>query len=233
MSYTQTENLMSIKHDGTDYPPPPWNLHTTMAVAGSLIDVREARKHIPDDFEIVEIRPGRTLGAVGLVDYGPGSIFPYNELVVICGLVRIAGRTGGWISHIYVDSTRSQAGGIELFGLPKQLASFTRIVKDGKVHLDIESDRGSLMTSITPNVGWGIPVRLGGTAFGSVDGDRRLLEFKSVGRVLPVSVQLTIPAQSPFAHLGLAKPMVSLAGKLKIAAGSRIQILHTGSLPKV
>jgi acetoacetate decarboxylase len=233
MSYTQTKNLTSIKHDGVNYPPPPWDLHATMAVAGSLIDVREARKHIPDDFEIVEIRPGQTIGAIGLVDYGSRSIFPYNELVIIGGLVRIAGRTGGWISHIYVDSTRSQAGGIELFGLPKQLASFTRIVKDGKVHLDIESDRGSLMTSITPNVGWGIPVRLGGTAFGSVDGDRRLLEFKSVGRVLPVSVQLTIPAQSPFAHLGLAKPMVSLAGKLKIAAGSRIQILHTGSLPKV
>jgi acetoacetate decarboxylase len=232
MSYTQTKNLMSIKHDGTDYPPPPWNLHATMTVAGSLVDVHEARKHIPDDFEIVEIRPGRTVGAIGLIDYGSGSIFPYNELVIIGGLVRIAGRTGGWISHIYVDSTRSQAGGIELFGLPKQLASFTRVVKDSKVHLDIESEQGSLMTSITPDVGWGIPIRLGGTAFGIVNGDRRLLEFKSAGRVLPVSVQITIPAQAPFAHLSLAKPMVSLAGKLKISAGSRIQILHTSPLPK-
>jgi acetoacetate decarboxylase len=224
-------SLAGINHDGVAYPSPPWRLHATTMIAISLIDVAEARQYVPNDLKIVEIRKGRTLGAIGLVEYGPGSIFPYNELVVITGLARAGKRIGGWISHIYVDSTRSQAGGLELFGLPKQLASFTRTTDDGHVRLEVESEEGLLLTATTPEVSWAPPFPGRGSAFGSVQGDRRLLEFSCVAHLRPTSAQLVIPDHAPFAPLGLAKPSLSISGRVKVDAGSRIQILNTGPLP--
>ncbi len=225
--------LAGVTQDGIAYPPPPWRLigTTTTLVAASLIDVAQARQYIPDDLEIVEFGRGRTVGAIGLVNYGPRSVFSYNELVVICGLARAGGRIGGWISHIWVDSTRSQAGGQEMFGLNKQLASFTRIVKDGQVRIEVESEEGPLLTATTPKVGWAPALPGRGNAFGTVNGDRRLLEFTSVVRFRPTSTRLVIPDHAPFAHLGLAKPFFSVSGQAKVDAGSRIQILNTGPLP--
>jgi len=223
--------LAGINQDGIAYPPPPWRLSGTTVVAASLIDVAQARQHVPADLEIVKFGRGRTLGAIVLIEYGSGSIFPYNELVVICGLARAGRRIGGWISHIYVDSTRSQAGGRELFGLPKQLASFTRTVKDGQVRIEVESEEGRLLTATAPKVGWAPAFPGRGNAFGTVKGDRRLLEFTSVARFRPTSARLVIPDHAPFAHLGLAKPFLSVSGQVTMDAGNRIQILNTGPLP--
>jgi hypothetical protein len=39
-----------------------------------------------------------------------------------------------------------------LFGLPKQLASFARTVKDGQVRFEIESEEGPLLKATTPRV---------------------------------------------------------------------------------
>jgi acetoacetate decarboxylase len=232
--------MASVTQDGINYPPPPWRLSAKTLIAASLVDVAEARQHIPEDLEIVEFGRGRTIGAIGIVDYGVGSIFPYNELVVICGIARAGARVGAWISHIWVDSTRSQAGGIELFGLAKQLASFTRIVKDDQVRYQIEAKEGLLLTASTPKTGWApaspglsFPFPARGAAFGTVNGDRRLLEFKSTARVRLTSARLVIPDQSPFAHLGLAKPTLTAFGRAMVEAGSRIQILNTGSLPVI
>ncbi|MGL5863411.1 MAG: acetoacetate decarboxylase family protein [Phycicoccus sp.] len=223
--------LANVEQDGVAYPPPPWRLSATTLVAASLIDVAEARAHVPADLDVVQVRPGRTLGAIGIVEYGPGSVFPYNELVVISGLVRAGRRRGGWISHIYVDSTRSQAGGLELFGLPKQLAGFTRTVQDGRVRFDVEAEDGPLVTATRPEVRWAPPVPARGAAFGTVQGDRRLLEFRSVARMRPTSARIVVPDHAPFAHLGLADPLLSLSGRVEVDAGSRIQILNTGPLP--
>jgi acetoacetate decarboxylase len=224
--------LPGVTQDGLEYPPPPWRLRAATVVAASLIDVAVAREYVPDDLKIVEIRRGRTLGAIGIVEYGPGSIFPYNELVVITGLARAGRRIGGWISHIYVDSTRSQAGGLELFGLPKQLASFSRTTKDGQVRLEVVSEDGLILAATSPELRWAPPLPGRGSAFGSVDGDRRLLEFKAVARLRPTSATLVIPDHAPFAHLGLANPGLVVAGRVKVDAGSRIQILNTGPLPR-
>jgi acetoacetate decarboxylase len=220
----------SIRDDGVDFPPPPWRLQASFTLAASLIGVAEARRHVPSDLEIIALRKGRTLGAIGIVDYGLGSVFPYNELVVICGLVRAGKRKGGWISHIYVDSTRSQAGGHELFGLPKQLASFTQSSNHGRARLDVEGDEGPLLTATTSPVRWAPPLAGRGSAFGSVHGDRRLLEFKTVARVRPAPIELIIADDAPFAHLGLARPFLTLSGRATVNAGTRIQILSTGRM---
>jgi acetoacetate decarboxylase len=238
MSQTAATYMSAVTQDGVAYPPPPWRLNATTMIALSLIDVEEARRYIPNDLDIVEFVRGRTIGGLGIVDYGLGSIFPYNELVVICGMARAGARSGAWISHIWVDSTRSQAGGIELFGLAKQLASFTRTIKDGQMQFEVQANEGLLLRASTPKVRWappspGLPFPMRGAAFGTVNGDRRLLEFKSSFSARLTSARLVIPDQAPFAHLRLAKPTLAICGQGMIDAGSRIQILNTGPLSTV
>jgi acetoacetate decarboxylase len=235
---SQETYMAGVTQDGMAYPPPPWQLNAKTLLTTSLIDVAEARQYIPHDLDIVEFGRGRTIGAIGIVDYGAGSIFPYNELVVICGIARAGARVGGWVSHIWVDSTRSQAGGIELFGLAKQLASFKRTLQDDQVRFEIEAKEGLLLTASTPKRRWsppspGLAFPARGAAFGTVSGDRRLLEFKASLSARLTSARLIIPDQSPFAHLGLAKPNIALCGQGMIHAGSRIQILNTGPLPVI
>ena len=66
---------------------------------------------------------GFGLVVAGWVDYQGGSILRYGEL-----LAAVVGRWAGGISatvtHMWVDSPASRAGGRELWGYPKELASF-------------------------------------------------------------------------------------------------------------
>lgn len=66
---------------------------------------------------------GRGLVVVGWVDYRGGSILRYGEL-----LAAVVGRSSGGltatVTHIWVDSPESRAGGRELWGYPKELAEF-------------------------------------------------------------------------------------------------------------
>jgi hypothetical protein len=72
----------------------------------------------------VSFWPGKTVGGIYVARYGAGSTLEYSELIVFSALARMAGRVGGWISHIYVDSEASVAGGQKIWGLPKERARF-------------------------------------------------------------------------------------------------------------
>ena len=82
------------------YPEAPWRLQ------GELIVV-PART------------PGRQIGGVMLANYTGGTL-AYRELIVFSH----ATTHGMVISHIYVDDERSMQGGIHIWGLPKELATF-------------------------------------------------------------------------------------------------------------
>jgi hypothetical protein len=60
---------------------------------------------------------------LALINYTSGSLV-YHELIIAPAIIRAAGRIGAWISHIYVDDQASLAAGHDIWGLPKQLASF-------------------------------------------------------------------------------------------------------------
>jgi acetoacetate decarboxylase len=104
-----------------DYPPPPWQLqgqahfHVLLVRAGHL-------PATPDGFAPL-VLGGRGLVVVGWVDYRGGSILRYREL-----LAAVAGRWSGGltatVTHMWVDSPASRAGGRELWGYPKELAEF-------------------------------------------------------------------------------------------------------------
>ncbi|MCS7477380.1 acetoacetate decarboxylase family protein, partial [Umezawaea endophytica] len=105
-----------------EYPPEPWDLHGHGCVSLWTVRARDLPA-LPDG-----VRPvtafGRALVTTAFVDYLPGSLLPYRELLVGV-LVRHGARPGLSITDIWVDSPQSKAGGRELWGIPKELADLT------------------------------------------------------------------------------------------------------------
>jgi hypothetical protein len=161
------------------HPPPPWRLF------GELI--------------IVPARVGRSLGGILLANYTSGTLV-YRELIVFS---RATAR-GMVVSHIYVDDERSLRGGHEIWGLPKELASFeytrTRFAaRQGDATLliaRIRRRRGRV-----PLV---IPAPIVSHA-GATLGCARI-------KAAPALVTLDVPDSSPFASLGLSGVRTALAG---------------------
>jgi hypothetical protein len=104
------------------YPPEPWDLtghgyFSLWLVPAGILPALPPR-----------VRPvtlfGRVLVATAFVDYLPGSLLQYHELLVAV-LVRRGLRIGLTITDIWVDSPASRAGARALWGIPKDLAEFS------------------------------------------------------------------------------------------------------------
>lgn len=106
------------------YPEPPWRLKGCAFLRLQMLPVELVRPWVPPALKIVSVLPGRTVGALYLASYEAGSSLRYHELIVAPAAVRHGALLGGWISHIYVDSHASVAGGREIWALPKQIAQF-------------------------------------------------------------------------------------------------------------
>jgi hypothetical protein len=108
------------------------------------------------------------------------------------------------VSHIYVDDEQSLSGGREIWGLPKELASFeysasaftARQGATTLLHARMRRRRGGI-----PIV---IPTPITSPA-GQTIGRARI-------KAAPALVDLQIPPESPFAFLGLAGRHLALAG---------------------
>jgi hypothetical protein len=103
------------------YPPAPWRLHG-QAHFHVLAVCAERLPATPEGFRPL-VLAGHGLVVAGWVDYRGGSILRYREL-----LAAVVGRWSGGltatVTHMWVDSPESRAGGRELWGYPKELAEF-------------------------------------------------------------------------------------------------------------
>ncbi|NEP16744.1 MAG: acetoacetate decarboxylase family protein [Leptolyngbya sp. SIO4C1] len=192
------------------YPNAPWQLRGYCLQTLHWIDIEKARPFVPAEFELVSLWPGKTLGGVYLSAYRAGSVLEYSELIVVPGLVRYAEDIGGWISHIYVDSADSVAGGREIWGLPKEMAEF-----DWRDRTVTVSQAGQLLCSLTYREDWfsfinNLPSQLTGTVFSRAAGQILKFEGDFGARSQLVSSQLTVAADSPFAALDLAQPWLTI-----------------------
>lgn len=195
------------------YPPAPWHLQGQAVLSLQPIDVTLARSTLPPSLDIVQIFPGQTLGGLYWASYGAGSTLTYHELIVVSALVQRGWRVGLWISHIYVDNPQSVAGGQQIWGLPKQRAEFswelgepTRIAVRQGTQLLCRIAYESSIPLFRQKLPW--------ASFGKLG--NKLLWFNGSASVNPAwakAVELEVPATSPFASLGLAKPWVTFAGK--------------------
>lgn len=115
------------------YPPEPWDLTgrgwvSTWRLAG-------AAPPLP-----AGVVPVGGLALSMFVDYGEPGRMRYAELLAGV-LVRRGRRTGLAITDIWVDSPASRAGGRELWGVPKDLASFGTLAS-GPLDGELEARRG-------------------------------------------------------------------------------------------
>jgi hypothetical protein len=105
------------------YPPEPWDLRGQLYV--SVWPVPRAQLPPLPERLAAEVRPltlaGRGLVGTAWVDYGPGGVLQYRELLSAV-LVRRKRRPLVSIVDIWVDSAASRDGGRELWGIPKELA---------------------------------------------------------------------------------------------------------------
>ncbi len=94
------------------YPPAPWHMHGSLWL--SVFRLSE---------DVDERHPAGQYG-VALVSYEEPSPLTYHELLVARTSKDAAGKGAVTITDIWVDSPASQAGGRELWAIPKQLCDF-------------------------------------------------------------------------------------------------------------
>lgn len=105
------------------FVPAPWTLTGEAWVVPQLQRVDDVAAYLPSGCAIVAWR-GWTPGGYVCVDYHTSPVGPYREIIFVPALVRRGWRWGFHISHIYVDSAASVAGGRGNWWLPKDLLAF-------------------------------------------------------------------------------------------------------------
>jgi len=190
------------------YPPAPWVLRGYALQTLQFVDSARVRPLVPSELKIVSVLPGKTLGGVYLASYGPGSTLEYNELIVVGALARYSSRLGFWISHVYVDDADSMAGGREIWGLPKELAHFTWEKGEQRRVVVRQEDRLLCILSYGRQR-WLWRQRLTMPSFSVLSSALLFFKGEIEARLGMASGRLEVPAESPFAMLGLGRAWVT------------------------
>ena len=161
------------------HPAPPWHLNGEFVIVPALV------------------KP-RALGGVLLANYTSGTL-AYRELIVF----ERATRRGMVISHIYVDDEQSMRGGREIWGLPKELATFAY----GPTRFEAAQEHTLLRARIRRRAGR-LPMIVPAPIVSAAGATLGIARIKAA----PALVTLDVPAGSPFAHLGLGGTHLGLAG---------------------
>ncbi len=147
--------------------------------------------------------------------YGSGSVLEYNELIVTGALVSDGSKMAGWISHIYVDNVDSVAGGREIWGLPKELAEFTweqcdRATSAYDNRLVVRQGERTLCQLIYNSPNFGLHLPISGTVFSTQSASILLFKSELKSRLSLIGSKLQVPAESPFADIGIDRPWLTL-----------------------
>lgn len=107
----------------TSYPPEPWDLTGHNAVGVWLLPRHLTPAPHSPDTKVVRVL-GRAIVCAAFFSYEEPSPLTYGEIMATV-LVRQGWRLRVSITHIWVDSPASMAGGRELWAIPKELATFS------------------------------------------------------------------------------------------------------------
>lgn len=193
------------------YPAAPWRLTGRSVQALHLLDASVAQRSVPDDVRVVTVWPGKTLAVLYCASYESPSVLCYHELVLAPALVAGDGRIGFWISQIYVDDPASQAGGHEIWGLPKELATFDWAPHGREV--TVHSGAQPLCRIRWSAAGLSLPMPLYLPAI-SREG-KRLRSFGACGSasVARTRGEISIPSGSPLTRVGFEQSRTLLLSR--------------------
>ncbi|AFY48464.1 acetoacetate decarboxylase [Nostoc sp. PCC 7524] len=172
-----------------------------------LINIDRVRSLIPPELKIITLWPGKTIGSVYLASYCSGSVLEYSELIVAPAVVAYRGKIGAWISHIYVDNSDSMAGGREIWGLPKKLAEFQA---EKSRYITIRQGNQTLCTLNYTPLSFAWRQKLSISTFSTLNHNLLIFLAQCESLLGLVTAHLEIPADSPFAEIGLGKPMITV-----------------------
>jgi hypothetical protein len=108
------------------YPPEPWRLQGDLHTSVFLVpwaELSDVPAQLPPGCRPVRIGRFAVVGTAW-ASYRPGGVLSYDELMSTV-LVRSGWRLAPTITHIWVDSVASRDGGRALWGIPKDLATFS------------------------------------------------------------------------------------------------------------
>ncbi|MBH5333430.1 acetoacetate decarboxylase family protein [Streptomyces pactum] len=186
-------------------------------------------RRLPADRLPPGVRPltvaGRGVVVTFWVDYRPGGVLAYRELLVAVA-VRHGRRIACTAVSVWVDDERSMAGGRELWGIPKDLGTFTfdvtapaggrRRSRGGTVRTRLrtgDADGPAVATGTFRDLlrlpgRW--PVR---SHLVQRRSDGRVCEvpLRLTGTVSPGRARLSVPPTGPLAHLHGRRPLLALA----------------------
>ncbi len=187
------------------HPQAPWSLKGFAFQTLHLIDIATASPFIPPALAIVSAAPGKTLGGIYLASYGSGSSLEYNELIVIAGVVKRGQAIGAWVSHIYVDNPDSVAGGREIWGMPKELATFDW--QAGARRVVVQQDN-RVLCSLSSS--WRVSLSRQAIAFPAyslLNSNFLLFNARASANFGLIGATLEVPEGSPFKQLIKAMPI--------------------------
>ncbi|GAA3227957.1 acetoacetate decarboxylase family protein [Dactylosporangium siamense] len=202
------------------YPPSPWSLRGRMHVSVWAVPLASVPA-VPS-----AVRPFRLFGRAFIgtawVDYQPGGDLSYRELLSAV-LTRDGWRPRVTITHIWVDSVASRDGGRELWGIPKDLASF--------------SLSGTAASALTPDgaiasarlSGRGLPPRLpvGFRVLQDLAGRLVTTPVRSTARYGPARVAWTIAPDGPLRFLAGRRPLLSFVAadfRMRFGTAQRVVV---------
>nr|XP_043609217.1 protein NEOXANTHIN-DEFICIENT 1 isoform X2 [Erigeron canadensis] len=110
------------------YGKPPWIFKGSALYQFHLVKAEVAKAIIPKEFRLVEAF-GYTLGGFFLANYNESPFGMFDELVVIAGIVWNPPVSHAWAARVYVNNDKACRHGRKEFGLPSQVATFSKSIK--------------------------------------------------------------------------------------------------------
>ncbi|GIF04029.1 acetoacetate decarboxylase family protein [Actinoplanes siamensis] len=196
------------------YPPEPWHLRGQMYLSVFLVPMRA----VPPLPEVLgaAARPlsfgGRAAVGAAWVDYQPGGVLHYRELLTAV-LVRERARPRVSITGIWVDSVASREGGRRLWGIPKELAEFTLDGDDDLVDATAATPDGAPIGSTLIRLRRRLPGRfpLGLQVAQELGGQVKRTPVRGRGGLRTTHAVWRPDPAGPLAHLAGRRPVLNLA----------------------
>ncbi|MFD8499860.1 acetoacetate decarboxylase family protein [Amycolatopsis sp. NPDC059657] len=188
------------------YPPEPWNLAGQAYLSIWRVPAADLPE-LPGGVKPV-VLGGRAQVFTAWVDYQPPGQLSYHELL---STVAVRGpRVSSSITDIWVDSEISLAGGRELWGIPKDLAtlSFTH----GKTFTaSAATEDGWIATAaFTPRLGLPIAAPAAFDVVQTLKGDLKRSPVRAKARPHLASADWSVNPEGPLGYLSGHNPSLNL-----------------------
>jgi acetoacetate decarboxylase len=186
------------------YPPSPWQLRGQLHLSLWLPPATEVPRlpaAVGSAARLITVA-GRAIVGTAWVDYQPGSVLEYRELLAAVA-VRRGLRPAVTITHIWVDNESSRDGGRELWGIPKDLATLAidhTSSAQGLAEAVIEVGRQALGR-------W--PFRF--SLIQDLGGRAKVSPVRGSARLHRARIGWDVVKDGPLSWLARARPLVSLS----------------------